>query len=188
LGRIGVGVGKTDAVAELARRAGLNGVDPHGWDLDATFDALNAALAPDANASLRVTDLGDHPGLGGRTCFPARQRPIAAPDFRNGRPESFPERFGSERSPAFRVLSIPDGVFLNLARAPVALLSDRRTILRDVSSRYAALAPIWRRRWMAPPRSPGSRWCWPTTSIPSITATGWWTHCRAWPFWGSGGT
>lgn len=137
--RISTRVGKTDALTELGRRAGLGSVEPYAVDLEPLFAALAAALRPEANDELRFATAAEC-GLTVRTLMPARQHRLAQPRFCNGRPDSFPHAFGLEDSPAFTVAEIPGGRFVQIGLAPVALLADQAAIVTDYSSRYAELA------------------------------------------------
>lgn len=138
-GRIALSVGKTDAMVALAERAGIGRVDPYAADLDPVFAAVAAALGSSPESALIFAESAGAAGVSEATVFAAGRRALPPPVFRNGRPDSFPLHFGHEDSPAFRVLSVAGGVFAHMARAPLVTLGDRRTVLRDVSSRYAPL-------------------------------------------------
>ncbi len=129
------GVGKVEAVATLARQAGLDGGGLDGADHVA---GLLARLPRLANRDVVLRTSTDIAGLRRRVIHPATTRAVPPPRFANARPASFPQRPGVEHSPALEVLELPGGTLARIGRAPVAL-ADPRTVLADVSSPYAGL-------------------------------------------------
>ena len=135
-GRISPRIGKTDALVELAARAGIGRIDPYASDLAALFATLISALRPDANAGVAFEAAGPGELF---AAFPAAARSLASPDFRNGRPECFPDTFGVQTSPAFEVALVPGGILAQIARAAIVFRPDGGTVIADHSSRYAPL-------------------------------------------------
>jgi capsular polysaccharide biosynthesis protein len=127
-------IGKTDALVALGRRAGLVDVDPYADDPGPLF----AAVGPGHDTGIRVVSAADVPTLVETVHVPAAFRSMPPPDCRNERPASFPPGLGREHSPALVVAEIPDGMFLQFARAPLAL-ADASTLVAEYSSRYAPL-------------------------------------------------
>ncbi len=139
-GRISPRIGKTDALVELAARAGIGEVDPYASDLSPLFGALIAALRPDANADVAFVESSAGERV---THFRGLGRSLASPEFRNGRPTCFPATSGVQESPAFVVAEIPGGILANIARAAIAFRPDGRTVVTDHSSRYAPLLQFY---------------------------------------------
>ncbi len=133
--RAPLSLGKRDALAFLARQAGLGTKLP---EQPRDIAALAARLPTLSNAHVVLRDSGQL-GAPVRLVAPQRQREIAQPVFTNGRPACFPEHAGVEYSPAFEVLELEAGYLAQISRAPVVLTSNGATALADFSSPYAGL-------------------------------------------------
>ncbi len=135
LHRASASLGKPDALAFLARQAGLGGETPNGTR---EIAELIARLPPLANQHIATRSSAEL-GLTPRLVQPGQQRPVPLPVFTNGRPASFPEHSGVEHSPAFEALELPGGCVAQLSRAPAVLTGDGGSLVADFSSPYAGL-------------------------------------------------
>ncbi len=132
--------GKADAVLELGARVGLKVANP--WHSAAVPDILRqirTLLSPTSNGQIVVSS-AEELSLGWTPIHYPTRRDLTPAVFTNGLPDCFGTGGRiTAFSPEFKVLSVPNGYFGHFFGAPMVLASDKRTIVRDVSSHYSDL-------------------------------------------------
>lgn len=136
---IGMGVEKVEAVAQLARRAGLASFDARGDGLPATLAAIEAALGRRANLGIGLHPSQDLPPAWFRLVAGRQARLLAPPRHLSLRPEGFGPGSHEAYSPDFRLVSIPRGYLCLYPDGPLIVTDGGRAVVSDLSSPYAPL-------------------------------------------------
>ena len=133
-------VGKTDAVSELATRAGIpvaNSLGPRS--VPSILEDVRAKLSPVRNENIVILT-AEQLGLKWMPIHSPTMRPLAPAIFTNGRPTCFGDGHSvTAFSPRFKVLSIKNGYVGHFFGATLVISPDRSSIVEDVSSRYGRL-------------------------------------------------
>ena len=134
------------AVGVLAHRLGLV------IDAAATWPAWmkieNLHLAAVANTEIRLVDHAAVTGAQETLIFPAafhKRRPPTHATRPHEMFRSLPAGGTHIRSPAFSVLTVPNGYVCNFADAPLAIAANGGSIIQNYSSRYAGMCHFYPR-------------------------------------------
>ncbi len=132
--------GKADAVWELATRSCIP--IANRWDpsvVPSILEQIRARLSPVGNEGITIST-AEQLRLKWAPIHSPTVRSLIPAVFTNGRPTCFGDgRAITAFSPGFKVLSIPDGYVGHFFGATLAISSDGRSIVEDVSSRYCGL-------------------------------------------------
>jgi capsular polysaccharide biosynthesis protein len=127
-----------ELLGALAARAGLFGAAVRGPDVSATVAAVAARLGVPFNRDIVFHDSAE--GAGPTLLFAAEsERRVRPPRHLTTEPEGFSPASHVIRGPEVRLSRIAGGHLIQFGNAPIVLMADRRTVLRDCSSRYAPL-------------------------------------------------
>lgn len=135
--------GKVEAVRELAARAGLAEVDPHGPNVAETIAEISRALGRLSNPHVELRDAAALAGATERLVFGKRVRTLAPPLHLCGMHPCFTAASPTAHTPDFRVLELPDGYFCHYRDGPLTVASAGDVVVRDFSSRFAGLVHFY---------------------------------------------
>lgn len=132
-------VGKTAALQQLGRIAGLGEVSLYGESVETDLAGIARLIPPATNLGTQWAQSGQLglPWVPHHCEFVRSMRP---PRSLGPRPACFGqlEQYNAN-SPGLRVLDLPGGIFAHVFGAPLTMNADGKTVVADATSRYAPL-------------------------------------------------
>ena len=132
-------IGKSEAVQDLATRAGLASFDATSPEVADTIAAIGRVLRRLSNPHVELRDASTFPGAKQRLVFGGQVRMLAEPLHLTGMPVNFTEGGATAKSLDFQVWEMPDAYLCHYPDVPMVVSPQGDAIARDVSSRFAGL-------------------------------------------------
>jgi capsular polysaccharide biosynthesis protein len=137
---------KTAAVRALARELGIEAIAGRADEVVGVLNLAVEKFGTVANKSFSFSSASNVTKATITGVHSERRVAFSPPVYTNGRPTSFSPQIGMQVvQEGLSYLSLPDGVFVHFAGAPIVVDSKHNTIVDDFSSRYSKLVYFYDR-------------------------------------------